>query len=218
MPKSHNSTKKTLKDHVYLTLKDRILTQKLRPGDPLSELDLAQELKVSRTPVREALLRLQKDSLVDIIPNRGAHVTFISLKELKDTFQLLQILEGAVTRIAAEHINQEELTKLEKDFLSLKDKGHRITYEEEQKIGIKLHEIILFTSGNAKIVNLLRNIREQVRALSYASIKRPGRANEAIKEHLNIINALKKRNGPEAEEAMIHHLSNVYKTLLEFIG
>lgn len=212
------NNKKTLKEKVYLTLKEKILTQKLRAGDSLSEVDLAKELGVSRTPVREALLRLQKDMFLEILPNRGAHVTFITLQDLKDTFQLLQILEGAATRLAAEQIEQEKLTDLEKEFIVLQKKGNTVDYEEEQKIGVRLHEIILQSTGNGRMIDILQSIRKQIRTLCLNSIKRPGRVNEAIQEHLDVIFALKNRDGSSAENAMVTHVMNVYRNLLEFMG
>jgi DNA-binding GntR family transcriptional regulator len=213
-----NNNKRTLKEKVYLTLKEKILTQKLRAGDSLSEVDLAKELGVSRTPVREALLQLQKDMLLEILPNRGAHVTFITLQDLKDTFQLLQILEGTATRLAAEQIDLEKLADLEKEFISLRRKGDTIDYEEEQRIGVRFHELILQSTGNGRMIDILQSIRKQIRTLCLNSIKRPGRANEAIQEHLEVISALKNRDGSAAENAMVTHVINVYRNLLEFMG
>jgi DNA-binding GntR family transcriptional regulator len=213
-----NNNKRTLKEKVYLTLKEKILTQKLRAGDSLSEADLAKELGVSRTPVREALLQLQKDMFLEILPNRGAHVTFITLQDLKDTFQLLQILEGAATRLAAEPIDLEKLTDLEKEFIALQKKGDIIDYEEEQRIGVQFHELILQSTGNGRMIDILQSIRKQIRTLCLTSIKRPGRANEAIQEHLEVLSALKNRDGSAAESAMVTHVINVYRNLLEFMG
>lgn len=213
-----NNNKRTLKEKVYLTLKEKILTQKLRAGDSLSEVDLAKELGVSRTPVREALLKLQKDMLLEILPNRGAHVTFITLQDLKDTFQLLQILEGTATRLAAEQIDLEKLADLEKEFIALQKKGDIIDYEEEQRIGVLFHELILQSTGNGRMIDILQSIRKQIRTLCLTSIKRPGRANEAIQEHLEVLSALKNRDGSAAENAMVTHVINVYRNLLEFMG
>ena len=201
-----------------MTLKERILSQKLRAGYSLSEVDLAKELGVSRTPVREALLRLQKDMLLEIVPNRGAHVTFITLQDLKDTFQVLQILEGAAARVAADQIDQAKLSELEKEFIALQKKGNIIDYKEEQGIGLQLHELVLQATGNGRMIDILQGIREQIRTLCLNSIKRPGRANEAIEEHLKVISALKNRDGLAAENAMVAHVINVYRNLLEFMG
>lgn len=212
------NNKKTLKEKVYLTLKERILSQKLRAGDSLSEVDLAKELGVSRTPVRDALLRLQKDMFLEILPNRGAHVTFITLKDLKDTFQLLQILEGAAARMAAELIDQTKLAELEQEFIALQQKGNIIDYKEEQGVGLQLHEIVLQSTGNGRMIDILKSIREQIRTLCQNSIKCPGRAKEAIQEHLEVISALKQKDGFAAENAMVTHVINVYRNLLEFMG
>ncbi len=213
-----NNSKRTLTEKVYLTLKEKILTQKLRAGDSLFEVDLAKELKVSRTPVRLALLQLQKDMLLEILPNRGAHITFITLKDLRDTFQLLQILEGAAARLAVEQIDQAKLAELEKEFIALQKKGNIIDYVDEQRIGLQLHDLILQSTGNGRMIDILQSIREQIRTLSLNSIKRSGRANQAIQEHLKVVTALKNRDGLAAENAMITHVINVYQNLFQFMG
>src|SRR5512133_2497697 len=100
MRKGSVQKKRTAKETVFQILKERIMRQELRAGDPLPEAALAESLGVSRTPVREAILQLQKEGLVEVIPNRGAYVTFITLRELKNIMQLLQILEGAAVELA----------------------------------------------------------------------------------------------------------------------
>jgi DNA-binding GntR family transcriptional regulator len=213
-----NNNKRTLTEKVYLTLKEKILTQKLRAGDSLSEADLAKELRVSRTPIRQALVRLQKDMLLEILPNRGVHITFITLKDLKDTFQLLQILEGAAARLAVEQIDQAKLAELEKEFIALQKEVNIIGYVDEQKIGLQLHDLILQSTGNGRMIKILQRFREQIKALSFNSIKRPGRAQEAVKEHLKVVAALKNRDGFAAENAMVSHLSNVFQNLVQFVA
>ena len=199
-----------------MILKERIMTQKFQIGDPLSEVAIANDLKVSRTPVREAILQLQKDALVELIPNRGAFVTFISHKELKNIFQLRQILEGAAAKMAADYIDHAKLEKLENEFLSLQNK--KVTYEKQQMVGIQLHDLILQATANEKILDITQSIREQMRALCLTSIKSPGRTPEAIAEHLKLISALKKRDRSAAEHAMVVHLENIYKTLIDYVG
>lgn len=213
-----NNNKRTLKEKAYLTLKEKILTQKLRAGDSLAEVDLAKELGVSRTPVREALLQLQRDQLVEILPNRGAHVTFITLKDLKDTFQLLQILEGAAARLASELIDQNKLAEMENEFITLQKRGNVIDSMEEQRVGLQLHELVLQSTGNGRMIDILQGIRQQIRTLCLNSIKRPGRANEAVREHLQVIAGLKNKDGLAAENAMVTHVISVYRNLLEFMG
>jgi DNA-binding GntR family transcriptional regulator len=214
--RKHRGALGSMKEKVYLALKERILTQELPTGEPLKEVHLARELGVSRTPIREALAELHREDFVEIIPNRGAYVKFISVNDLRETFQLLKILEGAATKIACDQVDQHELERLEQEFLLLQERGERISYKEEQTIGIQLHELILNAVGNTKIVSLLSSIREQVRALCLISIKSYGRASEAVNEHLEIIAALKGGDSLAAERAIVSHLDYVYKNLLKF--
>jgi DNA-binding GntR family transcriptional regulator len=210
--------KRTAKESSFQILKDRIMRQELRAGDPLPEAAIAQSLGVSRTPVREAILQLQKEGLVEVIPNRGAHVTFITLKELKNIIQLLQILEGAAVELAFENLDMNRLKALEKELLALKERGRKVSHEDTSKPGIQLHDLILQSCGNEKIFKTAGIIREQIRALTQTAVKKiPGRALESVDEHLKIIRAINAGDRSAAKAAITEHLANMYKVLTHII-
>lgn len=219
MRKESLQKKRTAKETTFQILKDRIMRQELRAGDALPEMAIAQSLGVSRTPVREAILHLQKEGLVEVIPNRGAYVTFITLRELKNIIQLLQILEGAAVELALENLDMNRLKTLEKELLSLKERGPGVSHEETSKPGIQLHDLILQSCGNEKIFNTVGNIREQIRALTRTAVKKiPGRALESVDEHLKIIRAINERDRSAAKNATTEHLGKMYKILTQIIG
>jgi DNA-binding GntR family transcriptional regulator len=211
------STKRTAKERVFQILKERIMRQEFRVGDSLSEAALANALGVSRTPIREAILQLQREGLVEVIPNRGAFVTFISLKDLKNIIQLLQILEGAAVEMSIGHLDMAKLDVLEAEFLALEKIGAGISYNDTSKVGIKLHELILETTGNERIFNTASQLREQMRALSRIVITAPGRVRVSNEEHLKILRALKAMDTAAAKHAAIEHLTNMYKVLTEIV-
>ncbi|MHB9098648.1 MAG: GntR family transcriptional regulator [Syntrophales bacterium] len=210
--------KRTAKETVFQILKERIMRQDLRAGDALPEAAIAHSLGVSRTPVREAILQLQKEGLVEVIPNRGAYVTFITLRELKNVMQLLQILEGAAVELAFEHLDINRLKALERELVALKERGPGVSHEETSKPGIQLHDLILQSCGNEKIFSTAGTIREQIRALSRTAIKKmPGRALESVDEHLKIIQAINVGDRSAAKSATIEHLGKMYEILTQII-
>lgn len=210
--------RRTAKESVFQILKERIMRQELHAGDPLPEVALAKSLGVSRTPVREAILQLQKEGLVEVIPNRGAFVTFITLKELKNIIQFLQILEGAAVELAIDRLEAARLTALERDLLALKEIGPGVSHEQTSKPGIQLHDLILQACGNERIAGAAGHIREQIRALSKTAMEKiPGRPLESLEEHLRIIRALKERDGAAAKKALIEHMGNMYDILIRII-
>jgi DNA-binding GntR family transcriptional regulator len=218
MRKESVQKKRTAKETTVQILKDRIMRQELRAGDPLPEAAIAQSLGVSRTPVREAILQLQKEGLVEVIPNRGAYVTFITLRELKNTIQLLQILEGAAVELALDNLDMNRLKALEKELLSLKERGAGVSHEETSKPGIQLHDLILQSCGNEKIFSTAGTIREQIRALTRTAVKKiPGRALESVDEHLKIIRAIQAGDRSAAKNATMEHLGKMYEILTQII-
>jgi DNA-binding GntR family transcriptional regulator len=218
MRKGNVQKKRTAKETVFQILKERIMRQELRAGDALPEAALAHSLGVSRTPVREAILQLQKEGLVEVIPNRGAYVTFITLRELKNVMQLLQILEGAAVELAFEHLDMNRLKALERELVSLKERGPGVSHEETSKPGMQVHDLILQSCGNEKIFRTTSNIREQIRALSRTAIKKiPGRALESVEEHLKIIRAINAGDRSAAKSATLEHLGKMYEILTQII-
>jgi DNA-binding GntR family transcriptional regulator len=218
MRKGSVQKKRTAKETVFQILKERIMRQELRAGDALPEAALANSLGVSRTPVREAILQLQKEGLVEVIPNRGAFVTFITLRELKNVMQLLQILEVAAVELAFDRLDMNRLKALERELVALKERGPGVSHEETSKPGIQVHDLILQSCGNEKIFSTVDTIREQIRALSRTAIKKiPGRALESVEEHLKIIRAINAGDRSAAKGATMEHLGKMYEILTQII-
>ncbi len=218
MRKDSLQKKRTVKETTFQILKERILRQEIRAGDPLLEVAVANSLGVSRTPVREAIIQLQREGLVEVIPNRGAYVTFITLKELKNIIQLLQILEGAALDLAFDTLDRKSLKAMEAEFLALKKRGTEVSNEETLQQGVPLHDLILHTCGNEKLIEAANQLREKIRALTRMAVKKiPRRAPESVDEHLLIIHAIQKGDREAAKTAMTEHLANIHKVLTHVI-
>ena len=151
-----------LRDVVFNTLREAILKGDLEPGERLMEIALANRLGVSRTPIREAIRKLELEGLVVMIPRRGAQVASITKKDLQDVLEVRSSLEVLATELACERINAEQLDAL---------KGALNRFEEVLGSGdvsviaradVDFHDVIFSSTGNARLVQILNNLREQM--------------------------------------------------------
>lgn len=201
----------TRKERAYAAIKERILSASLPPHDPISESELALDLGVSRTPVREALAALEKDGLVKIIPGKGAFVAGFSLAELEDTFAVREVIEGLAARMAALRLDAGELTDLEAVFQSAgagQDGAAAVRAAAEE-----LHRLIVVRCGNARVQRLIAQMNDDVRRVRVRSTMVTGRTQRSVEEHLRIIQTLKDRDPAAAEEAMRMHIRSVLQVM-----
>src|SRR5699024_5008816 len=157
----------SLGGRVFQKLRDDILSGKYKEHDELRETTLGKELGVSRTPVREALRQLELEGLVTIIPNKGAYVTGISQKDIRDIYVIRSMLEGLCARWAAQHITEEQLDELEETILLSefqRKKGSGFSTEQITVIDGRFHTILYEASGSRILGHLLRDFHNYVRA------------------------------------------------------
>jgi DNA-binding GntR family transcriptional regulator len=216
MPNSAKSKKMI----VYENLKRRIITNALKPGDPLNELILSRELKISKTPVREALQQLEKESLVENIPGRGAFVSRFSFQDIRELFEIREILECEVIRRVASKadLNLEEARAIRDKFVASDTNGGR-TGKSYFNAGDKIHGFIFEAYGNRKLIHQYQGLQEQVVriTLHFFNQNRQERAAQSFKEHLEIIDAMIARDPARAEKAMRNHLKNSLEYLKSII-
>ena len=151
-----------LRDVVFNTIKDGILSGRLRPGERLLENQLAEELGVSRTPIREALRMLEIENLVDLIPRKGAQVREMSEKDIKDVLEIRKVLEELAAGLAAENITRQSISDLKEahlDFMKAFDRGDR---EGVLEADTRFHDIIFCATKNDKLVQIKSNISIQI--------------------------------------------------------
>ena len=197
---------------VYETIKNEIIDDIYEAGQALPEIPLAEKYGVKRTRVRQILRRLQRDTLVEIIPAKGAFVKPISPLELQEIFEIREALEGIAARLAARKRKDEEIEKIVKLFEAFDDKPNDTNLERKVHIGIILHDFILKTAGNKKIIQILEPLQIQVtRIWRKGILHNPERINKAFKEHIEIIKALKDKDENRSERKMQKHLLNAFK-------
>ena len=196
---------KPLRDIVFESLREAIKAGVLRPGERMMEIQLADELGVSRTPVREAIRKLEQENFVVMVPRKGAYVAGVSLKDIAEVFEIRSALEGLAASLAAERITEDELEQMERVLLYRSD-GKEADLERLVKADTDFHALLYQASHNERLVQILENLREQIQRFRTTSLAVPGRMKMAVEEHRLIAEALRRRNSEEAQALAIAHI------------
>ena len=193
---------------VFNTLRQAILKGELEPGERLMEIQLAERLGVSRTPIREAIRKLELEGLVLMIPRKGAEVAKISEKSLRDVLELRRSLEELAIELACQRMTEEEIDELEdaqRAFRKAVDSKDVMLMAETDE---KYHEIIYQGTKNSRLVQILNNLREQMYRYRLEYIKDADKRQILLIEHDNILKAVRNRKVAEAKAAMREHIDN----------
>ncbi|HOM25581.1 MAG TPA: GntR family transcriptional regulator [Thermosynergistes sp.] len=197
---------KTKKDLAYEEIKRLILDGKLSGDMPVSENVLANMLDISRTPVRDALRRLEMDGFVRVIPNQGVVIREVSISEVKEIYDMRIALEEFVVRELADGLSDEDFRNLEailKKQEEACEKRDAVAFHEEDR---KFHDYLMRAYGNAMITNFIATLRDRIEGINVNMLKTPGNMQLFYGEHKRIFEALRKRSGEEAAKEMDKHL------------
>lgn len=196
----------SLKEKAYIEIRRRILSGELSADAPLSEYRLADELELSRTPVREAVKRLEREGLLQSIPNRGTVVAELTVRDISEIYQVREQLEGFAARIAAEQMSEENIKKLEQEINLLNTLASEGQLAKVVDSDIRLHKLILAATQNSRLTELLGTLDDQMHRVRARFPQSSTWLDATLAEHANIVNAIKARDGDEAEIAMKTHL------------
>ena len=210
-------TRTYLAGTVYEALRRDIVEREFVPGEPLTEQDLSRRYGVSRTPVREALAKLERDRLVRVVPKKGAFVRSISHDDVRELYQIREALEALAMRLAAPRFDRGELSGFTARFRELKARGAKATPDEVRALGEELHTAVLKRAGNARLVEALEQIREQIRPVWTMAVVAPRRVQGLVHEHLAILDALTKADARRAERLMAQHVRRVRDTIFRLL-
>ena len=207
---------RSLRGRVFAQIRENILSGKYKDGMELREISLEEELGVSRTPVREALRQLELEGLVKIVPNKGAYVTSINAKDIKDIYKMRSMLEGLCARWATRYITEEQIEELEEViylsefYLKKKSQGKAVQVTE---LDGKFH-LVLYQAANSRMLShVLRDFHKYVQVARTMSVKSEDRARKSIEEHKAILEAIKQKDEDRAELLAHEHIMNVIKNL-----
>ena len=200
-------TESNKKQRVYEILRNRIMNNELKPQEYLNEQSICQDLGVSKTPVREALQRLEHDRLVTIVPNKGCFVSNISIDRIREVFEIRMILEGAAARLAASSDTRHQFKSILENHESF-----RIHSGEETRhyllSGYQIHTHIVEAAGNSYLTGFYQTILNhivQIRVYFLSRFKET-RLHQTIEEHKKVLQAIVDGDADGAEEAMKDHL------------
>jgi GntR family transcriptional regulator, rspAB operon transcriptional repressor len=205
------NTQKSKKTFVYENLKKRIINHSLKPGDPLTESVLAKELKISKTPLREAMQQLEKEGFIENIPGKGAFVSRINVQDIREIFEIREILEcEVIKRVAMKgSFNRGEAEAIRKKFESSEGNENK-TPRSYFKAGDQIHTFIFEAFENKRLLEIYKRLQEHIERLRlyFFDTVRPERSEQSFKEHLEIVNALLAQDPQRAEKAIQDHLQN----------
>jgi DNA-binding GntR family transcriptional regulator len=206
-----------LADSVYTALRQALVEGQFDSGEPLTEQELSRRFKVSRTPVREALAKLERDHLVRVVPKKGAFVRTASHDDIRELYQIREAMEALVVRLAAPRIDREALAGFEARFRELERRATPPRYTEIRPLGEEFHSFLVKQAGNAKLAALLDQIRGELRSVWTMSILAPRRVQGLVREHLALIGALERGDVRRAERLMTAHVRRVRDTIFRLL-
>ena len=208
-------TYQPLREAVCETLRDAIRKGILEPGERLMEVQLAEELGISRTPVREAIRKLEQEGYVIMMPRRGTYVSDISTNDVKEIFEIRSALESLATGLAARRIEPDELETLQNLLMEIEGYIAKNDMEKIVETDIKFHGLLYQVSRNERLVNIINNLKEQLARFRTLSMSYPGRLQETLEEHSEMVEAIANGDVSAAREAAEHHMERAEKTLLK---
>jgi len=204
----------SLKDRAYQNIKFQIIRGNLRPGTRLLEEELAKAMSISRAPIREAFNKLEKEGFVTTIPRKGAAVSNVTTEIIEDIFEIRETLETLAVKKSLGKICIDELEKVGDDFKEFINKSenaeNRIQYLVLDK---KFHDLLSQNCSNKKLIELLANLQEQIHWLRNISLKRTTFSG-SVREHLAIIEALKRNDEKLITKALLLHLERAKESSL----
>ena len=199
---SHGS----LGSKIFILLRDRILNESYKCGDKLNELTLAKELKISRTPIREALKQLELEGLVESISNKGVYVKGFSPRDIDDMFEIRLSLEGLAVSFAIDRMDEVHLAKIKEVFELLEFYTAKGDFDKVNDFNILFHESIYQATQSTYFEQILKDIHYYVSVTSRHSIARPERLESSLVEHRAILEAIIDGDKEEATERIQRHI------------
>ena len=206
-----------LRDLVYDTLRQSILKGEIMPGERLIEEELAEKLGVSRTPVREAVHRLQQEGLVNTLPRRGAHVADISEKNVHDVLEVRKAMEELAVRLAVDRITPQGKIKLREAENAFAQASRGRDLREIARLDEAFHDVIYHATENEKLEMLLNNLREQMYRFRYEYLKDEKSRTRLRTEHHDITEAILRGYTEVGCHAIGVHIDNQKDTIIKNI-
>ncbi len=206
-----------LRDLVFNTLRQAILTGELKPGERLMEIHLADKLGVSRTPIREAIRKLELEGLVTMIPRKGAEVARITEKSMSDVLEVRRTLDALCAELACDRITEEDLIRLRKACDHFEQCVGTHDAKKIAEADVSLHDIIVEATGNQRLIQMVHNLSEQMYRYRFEYIKDSSQHDTLVKEHRIIYQSIVDKDKDTAAAAARLHIDNQKKAIIRQI-
>lgn len=211
---TNNSDQYSLRGKVFHKLREAILNGKYKQNEELRESAIGEELGVSRTPVREAFRQLELEGLIKMIPNKGAYVTGITLKDVQDIYMMRSLLEGLCARWATEYITEEQLSEMEENIYLSEFHEQRGHMEQIAALDNRFHELMYEACSSKMLEHTLKDFHQYVYRVRKKTLASGNRGHESNHEHKEIMEAIKEGNAAKAEKLANEHMAKAYENMV----
>lgn len=208
---------KSLREIVFETIRNAIVQGDMKPGERLMEVQLANELGVSRTPVRESIRKLELEGLVKMIPRKGAYVTPMSLKDLREMMEIRGALEGLVARLAADNASAEQISDMRESNAGFEDAIRNGDLQGIINYDISFHETLYQSSGNERLRTMIHTLREQMLRMRVEYVHNVKNLQPLLDQHRPIIDSIEAHQPDEAARFAEEHIAVTEKDMIEVI-
>ena len=198
--------RKSLGEHVFESLKHSIVTGKISSGEWLVESHIAETLGISRTPVREAIHKLEREGLIERQPRGGFTVLGLTRNDIEETFGIRCVLEGYAARLAAVKHNEEELEALEKKIEEFQNALDRKKMNLLPAINTEFHDLLYSLSKSPKLISIINGLRDQIYRFRKMNLKEEKFAATSNQDHIQMLQSIRKRNAQDAERLAREHI------------
>jgi DNA-binding GntR family transcriptional regulator len=209
---------KLLSEDIAESIKTAIIKGKFKPGEKISEGELAESMGISRTPLREAFRKLENEGFIEIIPRKGAVVTEIDPNEAFELYLIKSTLEGLAARLATRRIQDKDIQKLVKINTELKKLIDDNELETFYQTHCRFHEVFIKVSGNDRLIQIISNLNDHFQRLGIVSLTLPGRYKSAIRQHEEIIDAFKRGDEMTVERVVRENVMTGGRVLIDHLG
>lgn len=213
--KQEVTDKYSLRGRVFHKLREDILSGKYEEHEELKEVAISEEMGVSRTPVREAFRQLELEGLIQIIPNKGAYVTGITEKDVKDIYIIRSLLEGLCARWATEHITAEQMEEMEENVYLAEFHAAKGHLEQLAELDNRFHEILYEACDSKILEHQLKDFHSYVLRVRKKTLSNANRGPKSNKEHAGILEAIKNKDADLAERLAHQHMINAYENMVK---
>lgn len=206
-----------LRDMVFDVLMSAIMQGQLSPGERLLEVQLADEMGVSRTPVREAIRRLELEGFVVIVPRKGAYVAGLSINDVEEVYEIRTVLETLAVRLAAQRMQPADYAQLDELAEKMCATWQEGNVDNWVSLDASFHELLYKFSRNERLVSMMSNIMEQLSRYRIISLANVEVRHNSLSEHQDLIEALKRHDSEAAAAAVEKHIENTKQSLVNML-